>query len=95
MKLEDGYEPGITFIVVQKRHHTNLFCSDAKDMVQIFNLRRSFLQQIFMAEFTHVCSCDPLCLCLALGIIVGRFVHVYSLQLLNHVCRTAPVRCLY
>ena len=42
-----------------------------------------------------MCSCDPLCLCLALGIIVGRFVHVYSLQLLNHVCRTAPVRCLY
>jgi len=33
MKLEDGYEPGITFIVVQKRHHTRLFCSDAKDMV--------------------------------------------------------------
>ena len=33
MKLEDGYEPGITFIVVQKRHHTRLFCADARDMV--------------------------------------------------------------
>ncbi|CAI7996150.1 Protein argonaute-2 (Fragment) [Geodia barretti] len=33
MKLEDDYEPGITFIVVQKRHHTRLFCADHKDMV--------------------------------------------------------------
>ena len=34
-KLEDGYEPGITFIIVQKRHHTRLFCSDPKDMVGV------------------------------------------------------------
>jgi eukaryotic translation initiation factor 2C len=33
MKLEEDYEPGITFIVVQKRHHTRLFCADHKDMV--------------------------------------------------------------
>lgn len=33
MKLESGYEPGITFVVVQKRHHTRLFCSDPRDMV--------------------------------------------------------------
>jgi len=32
MKLEDGYEPGITFIVVQKRHHTRLFCSNPADV---------------------------------------------------------------
>ena len=31
MKLEVGYQPGITFIVVQKRHHTRLFCADKKD----------------------------------------------------------------
>ena len=30
-KLEADYRPGITFIVVQKRHHTRLFCSDRKD----------------------------------------------------------------
>ena len=30
MKLEVGYQPGITFIVVQKRHHTRLFCADKK-----------------------------------------------------------------
>ena len=29
----EGYEPGITFIVVQKRHHTRLFCSDRRDAV--------------------------------------------------------------
>jgi len=33
MKLEIGYQPGITFIVVQKRHHTRLFCADRKDQV--------------------------------------------------------------
>ena len=33
MRLESGYQPGITFIVVQKRHHTRLFCSDRKEQV--------------------------------------------------------------
>ncbi|XP_021356157.1 protein argonaute-2-like isoform X10 [Mizuhopecten yessoensis] len=33
MKLEMGYQPGITFIVVQKRHHTRLFCADRKDQI--------------------------------------------------------------
>lgn len=31
IKLEAGYRPGITFIVVQKRHHTRLFCADKKE----------------------------------------------------------------
>ena len=30
-ELEDDYEPMITYIVVQKRHHTRLFCSDKKE----------------------------------------------------------------
>ena len=34
MKLEEGYQPGITFIVVQKRHHTRLFCANPADMVR-------------------------------------------------------------
>ena len=29
----EDYEPGITFIVVQKRHHTRLFCSNEEDAV--------------------------------------------------------------
>jgi eukaryotic translation initiation factor 2C len=31
MKLEHEYQPGITFVVVQKRHHTRLFCMDKKE----------------------------------------------------------------
>ena len=31
IELEDLYRPGITFIVVQKRHHTRLFCADQRD----------------------------------------------------------------
>ncbi|PAA61921.1 hypothetical protein BOX15_Mlig021460g1 [Macrostomum lignano] len=30
-RLEMGYQPGITFVVVQKRHHTRLFCADTAD----------------------------------------------------------------
>ena len=30
VRLEVGYQPGITFVVVQKRHHTRLFCADKK-----------------------------------------------------------------
>jgi len=33
MKLEVDYQPGISFIVVQKRHHTRLFCADRNDQV--------------------------------------------------------------
>lgn len=31
IKIEADYRPGITFIVVQKRHHTRLFCADKKE----------------------------------------------------------------
>jgi len=31
IELEDDYRPGITFLIVQKRHHTRLFCSDSRD----------------------------------------------------------------
>ncbi|XP_013401234.1 protein argonaute-2-like [Lingula anatina] len=33
INLEVGYQPGITFIVVQKRHHTRLFCADKRDQI--------------------------------------------------------------
>jgi eukaryotic translation initiation factor 2C len=32
LSLEQTYKPGITFIVVQKRHHTRLFCCDNKEI---------------------------------------------------------------
>ncbi|XP_039253846.2 protein argonaute-2-like [Styela clava] len=32
-KLEVGYQPGITFIIVQKRHHTRLFCRNKEDKI--------------------------------------------------------------
>jgi eukaryotic translation initiation factor 2C len=39
MMLERGYQPGITFIAVQKRHHTRLFAVDKKDQVgKAFNI---------------------------------------------------------
>uniref|UniRef100_A0A8K9XVG4 Protein argonaute-1 n=1 Tax=Oncorhynchus mykiss TaxID=8022 RepID=A0A8K9XVG4_ONCMY len=31
--LEKEYQPGITYIVVQKRHHTRLFCADRNERV--------------------------------------------------------------
>ena len=31
MMLEKEYRPGITFVVIQKRHHTRLFCEDNRD----------------------------------------------------------------
>ncbi|XP_026820785.1 protein argonaute-2-like [Rhopalosiphum maidis] len=31
VKLEGDYKPGITFIVVQRHHHTRLFCADKRD----------------------------------------------------------------
>ena len=37
MDLERDYQPGITFIVVQKRHHTRLFCADHWDQVCVEN----------------------------------------------------------
>uniref|UniRef100_A0A3P9NUX8 Protein argonaute-3-like n=1 Tax=Poecilia reticulata TaxID=8081 RepID=A0A3P9NUX8_POERE len=33
ISLEKEYQPGITFIVVQKRHHTRLFCADRNERV--------------------------------------------------------------
>ncbi|VDK38029.1 unnamed protein product [Taenia asiatica] len=33
VRLELEYQPGITFVVVQKRHHTRLFCADKKDQM--------------------------------------------------------------
>lgn len=41
IKLEKDYQPGITFIVVQKRHHTRLFCTDKNERVRLLAAGRS------------------------------------------------------
>ena len=33
LDLESAYQPGISFIVVQKRHHTRLFCRNRDDKI--------------------------------------------------------------
>jgi hypothetical protein len=43
-RLEASYQPGITFIVVQKRHHTRLFCADKKEQVNLNNLYNDYVQ---------------------------------------------------
>lgn len=43
MKLEMDYQPGISFIVVQKRHHTRLFCADRKDQVRGFFIHLEYI----------------------------------------------------
>lgn len=48
IKLEKDYQPGITYIVVQKRHHTRLFCADKSERVFIpppptpYNVKANF-----------------------------------------------------
>lgn len=39
IKLEKDYQPGITYIVVQKRHHTRLFCADKNERVSTVGCR--------------------------------------------------------
>jgi len=56
MKLEVDYQPGISFIVVQKRHHTRLFCADKKDQVShcSYTIRLKLLQRSVMARAADV-----------------------------------------
>lgn len=42
IKLEKDYQPGITYIVVQKRHHTRLFCADKSERVNFLCFPFSF-----------------------------------------------------
>jgi len=53
MKLEVGYQPGITFIVVQKRHHTRLFCADKKDQVSyyLFSFQKILISTLKKSSF--------------------------------------------
>ena len=44
IKLEKDYQPGITFVVVQKRHHTRLFCMDRNERVSVVIANVSFIK---------------------------------------------------
>lgn len=51
IKLEKDYQPGITFVVVQKRHHTRLFCVDRNERVSMNLLRE--IQIVFCSYLTE------------------------------------------
>lgn len=44
ISLEKEYQPGITYIVVQKRHHTRLFCADRNERVSPHHLNTAQAQ---------------------------------------------------
>lgn len=50
ISLEKEYQPGITYIVVQKRHHTRLFCADRNERVS----RRHFADVIKIAKRVYI-----------------------------------------
>jgi len=59
MKLEVDYQPGISFIVVQKRHHTRLFCADKKDQVsRSVLLKRCLFYIIVIILFVNDITCS-------------------------------------
>ncbi|KAG7271375.1 hypothetical protein CRUP_019920 [Coryphaenoides rupestris] len=48
ISLEEDYRPGITYIVVQKRHHTRLFCSDKAERVSTFTIINIIISNIMI-----------------------------------------------
>lgn len=50
ISLEKEYQPGITYIVVQKRHHTRLFCADRNERVS----QRHFADIIKIAKHVYI-----------------------------------------
>lgn len=53
IKLEKDYQPGITFVVVQKRHHTRLFCVDRNERVSMHLLVMGEVHQLHF-KLAHV-----------------------------------------
>lgn len=48
ISLEKEYQPGITYIVVQKRHHTRLFCADRNERVSLQHFANMFVLVPFL-----------------------------------------------
>ena len=58
LSFEREYEAGITFLVVQKRHHTRLFCADSKDEVCMYVC-------LCVCVPVHICACTMyICVCI-------------------------------
>lgn len=51
ISLEKEYQPGITYIVVQKRHHTRLFCADRNERVSLHH----FALMLMFFEVSTLC----------------------------------------
>nr|XP_037855769.1 protein argonaute-2 isoform X1 [Chlorocebus sabaeus] len=66
IKLEKDYQPGITFIVVQKRHHTRLFCTDKNERGTLASGRRGCLARLLGSAGPWPCLTRCLC-CRRLG----------------------------
>lgn len=78
ISLEKEYQPGITYIVVQKRHHTRLFCADRNERVSLhhFALMLTFFEVSTLCR--HVKTMG-LYMLLSVGLFV-HFIHVITLM---------------
>ena len=57
IKLEPDYKPGITFIVVQKRHHTRFFPADNNKYRNGNALAGTVIDQVFFkTAFFSICT---------------------------------------
>lgn len=85
IKLEADYKPGITFIVVQKRHHTRLFCADKKEQSgKSGNIPAGTTVDV---GITHPTEFD-FYLCSHQGIQVSKALSILSLVLFRSILNT-------
>ena len=61
MQLEKGYEPGITFVVVQKRHHTRFFPEQESDKVYLKEQGHVTANKLVISMIYIVAHTWPLC----------------------------------
>lgn len=57
ISLEKDYQPGITYIVVQKRHHTRLFCADRNERVRSFLSTELFCMYLAVSHRSLAACC--------------------------------------
>lgn len=63
IEIDPSYKPGVTYIVVQKRHHTRFFPTDRKDEVIQSLLTLNLKQKLFIFKKAGKCgNVKPGCL---------------------------------